>query len=500
MTPSITPPLVLALDIGTSSIRCLAFDCNANQLKAVEARRTLTVRSGLDGASEMDPEQLVTLTAELIDEVVEQTGALASEIEAITVSTFVGNLLGLDENGRPLTPVITYADTRSEPQALELKQNLDEYEVHQRTGCRIHSSYSPARLCYLREKQPEIYSQVRYWISLGEYLELQFLGDCGASYSVAAWSGLLNRRELSWDREWLQYLELNPEMLAPLVGPDQPQRGLRPQYAARWPVLADVTWYPALGDGAAANLGAGCVDSSWAAATVGTTSAVRVVLPSPVETVPDGLFCYQVDRSRSLLGGAMSEGGNLFAWLQGILKLPQGQELDQALLAKPAASHGLHMLPFLAGERAPGWKGGVRGVLAGLNLATGPLDILQAGMEAIALRIALVHELLCGSLDTPPGVRASGNALTLSPIWPQILADALGQPVELPEAGEATARGAALLTLEQMGHIELSQSAPPAQHTFEPRQENLAVYQEARLEQMELYRRLFATDPPFGEW
>ena len=500
MTTPINPPLVLALDIGTSSIRCLAFDSQGVQLRAVEARRWLNVSSKADGASEMDPDQLVELTAQLFDEVIEQAGALASEIRAITVSTFVGNLLGLDKEGRPLTPVITYADTRSEPQALELKSELDEDEVHQRTGCRIHPSYSPARLLYLRNNSPGLFSRVKHWISLGEYLELEFLGDCGASYSVASWAGLLNRLELDWDQTWLSHLDLDPHTLSPLVGQDQPKKGLKQKYATRWPVLARAAWYPALGDGAAANLGAGCVEPDWAAATVGTSSAIRVMLKAPVPRVPQGLFCYQVDKNRALLGGALSEGGNLFAWLQDVLQLPQGPDLDQALLDMPPASHGLHMLPFLAGERAPGWQGGVRGVLAGLNLATRPLDILQAGLEAVALRIAQVHELLCGALPRPPAVRASGNALTMSPVWPQILADVLGQPVELPSMGEATARGAALLALEHMGLVKLEESAPPPKRTYEPRKENQAVYQDALQEQKELYRRLFATDAPFGKW
>jgi gluconokinase len=120
--------------------------------------------------------------------------------------------------------------------------------------------------------------------------------------------------------------------------------------------LRGVPWYPAVGDGAASNVGSDCVDPSRIALNVGTSAAIptgdRETGPAPI-----GLWRYRVDRRRALVGGATSEGGNVYAWCRDLLKLPPPAEVEQMLAERAPDSHGLTMLPFLAGERAPGWRG-----------------------------------------------------------------------------------------------------------------------------------------------
>jgi gluconokinase len=122
--------------------------------------------------------------------------------------------------------------------------------------------------------------------------------------------------------------------------------------------------------------------------------------------------------------------------------------------------HGLTVLPFLAGERAPGWAGHARATIHGLTLASTPLHILRAGLEAVAYRIALVFRLLRPVLPADPQVIASGGALLHSPAWLGIIADVLGRPVSLSQVEEASGRGAALLALEALGALADLQDAP----------------------------------------
>ena len=166
----------------------------------------------------------------------------------------------------------------------------------------------------------------------------------------------------------------------------------------RWPVLKDVPWYPAIGDGAAANLGSGCGDPSRVALTIGTSGAMRVVLSHELAVVPEGLWLYRVDKRRSLLGGATTEGGNLFAWLRETLQLPSLAETEKALGNMAPITHGMTMLPFLAGERAPGWRDNALAVLVGFTLNSRPLDILRSGLESVAYRFALIYRLIAPSL------------------------------------------------------------------------------------------------------
>ena len=272
--------------------------------------------------------------------------------------------MAIDAAGRPLTPLITYADTRNDADTVELRRRLDERAVHQRTGCLLRTSYWPARLAWFRRTQPEVWRAAARWITLGEYLELHLFGKCRVSTSVASWSGLLDRRRLEWDAPLLDTLSLSPGQLAPLADVSEPLSGLAQRFATRWPVLRDVPWFPAIGDGAAANIGSGCTGPDRIALTVGTTGAVRVAL-ADVPEVPAGLWCYRIDRRRALLGGATSEGGNVYAWMQQTLKLGEPDAVEQALAALPPDGHSLTVLPFLAGERSPGWAGDVRATISG---------------------------------------------------------------------------------------------------------------------------------------
>jgi gluconokinase len=169
--------------------------------------------------------------------------------------------------------------------------------------------------------------------------------------------------------------------------------------------------------------------------------------------------------------------------------------LEEELRGREADAHGLTILPFLAGERAPGWAGHARATIHGLSLATTPLDILQAGMEAVAFRLALVFNLLRPLLSGDPQIVASGGALLHSPTWLKIVTHVLGKPVALSEVIEASGRGAALLVLEALGLLSGLEEAPafigPVCHPDAGRH---LQYRQAMKRQQELYEKLIKAE------
>jgi len=486
-------PLILALDVGSSSLRVLLFDARGYRVVDVEAREPVHLRTTPPGASEVDPDGLLAGVFRAVDRGLKQARGRAQDIAAVAVDTFVISLLGLDAAGRVLFPLTTYADTRSAGEVPGLRNEFDEIEIHNRTGCRFHPTYWPARLRWLRRERPDQFVQVAHWLTLGEYLELKLFGETAITYSVASWSGLLRRRRLAWDEELLEGLSINARQLSPLIDVSQPRRGLLPEFAARWPALADVPWFPAIGDGAGANIGSGCTSPERVAITMGTSSAIRAITTDDIEPLPSGLWCYRVDGRRSLPGGALSEGGVVYTWMKQTLHLNK-TGLDEALAAMPPDSHGLTILTFFAGERSPGWRGDARATIHGLSLSTSPLDILRAGMEGVAYRIALVYQHLRTLLPADPHIIASGGALVNSPVWGQILADVLGRPITLSLAQEASARGAALLALESLGELsDISEAPDLLGETWRPDPERHAVYLVALQRQISLYKKLYGS-------
>lgn len=491
------PPYVLALDVGSSSVRALLYDANGRMIPEIKAQREYDSITGDDGEVSIDPDMLVTAVTSVIDDALYQAGPLAEQIAAVATDTFWHSLIALDASDRPLTSVLTWADTRADTAARELAHELDVTAIHERTGATLHTSYWPAKLRWLTQTRPDIMAHAVQLVSFGEYLHRQFLGRSVCSLSMASATGLFVTQQQIWDTALLDHLGLRPGVLPPLGDIHDALHGLMPAYASRWPALHNIPWFPALGDGAVANVGSGCAVPERLALTVGTTSAIRVVIPVNTVTPPPGLWLYLLDAKRALLGGALSEGGNFLAWLAKTLRIPPLTEAESAAAALQPDGHGLTILPFLAGERSPGWHGDAHATIAGIQSNTSPTELLRAGIESLAYRIGTVHDRLAQALlavnsaHASPIIVGSGGTLLSSSLFRQILADTLGIPLYPLQEREASARGAALMALEALRVVpDVTQIALDLDPPVQPDLVRGAVYSKAAGRQLQLYQLL----------
>jgi len=317
-------PLVVTLDVGSSSVRALAFDGTGRTL-AHEQQREYAWDTTPDGGVEGDPERLLALTAEVLDGLLADLGRDASAVGAVAVSTFWHSFLGVGGDDRPRTPLYLWADTRSAGSVESLRTRIDEKAYHARTGCPLHTSYLPARLDWLAATRPEAFAATHRWVSFGEYLTLRLFGEARISVSMASGTGLFDQRRQTWDGPILDTLGLTPDHLGGLA---------EAPYATRWPALARVPWFPAWGDGACSNVGAGCVGPDRASLMIGTSGAMRVCWETAGAIPPPGLWCYRVDRRRVLLGGSLSNGGNLYAWLRETLRVGESAAHEREINRK----------------------------------------------------------------------------------------------------------------------------------------------------------------------
>jgi gluconokinase len=474
--------LVLTLDVGTSSVRALLFDTDGEMVPGSETKLEYAPSIRADGTAEVDPERLEELVHGAVAGTLPHAGG--TEVAAVGMSTFWHGLLGLDAAGRPTTPLVLWSDTRSWRQADRLRGELDVEAVRRRTGCPVHPSYWPAKLAWLRESEPDVWSRTTRWVSFGDLLYQRLFGEVVTSTSMASGTGL-RRLEGGWDAELLDLLGVGGERLPPEVAE---LRGLRPEPRRRWPQLADAVWLCAAGDGALANLGTGCVDPTERALTVGTSGALRTMTDRLPERLARGLWCYLLEPGRYVVGGSLSNGGNLYAWLLANLRVAE-EGLEARLARMRPGQSGLTFLPLLAGERSLGFASHATGAIAGLTQATTAEDILHAGLEAVALTFAGVDAALD---ETVPGARclvASGAALLSSPAWVQMMADAIGKPVAVSRSAmEASSVGAAGLALARLGFPR--GPAGRAGRNVEPRVEARAAYEDAGRRQGWLYSAL----------
>jgi gluconokinase len=421
---------VLALDIGSSSVRAQQFDERAEP--AGELRQE---KYGTD-----DPAGVTAAVRSVL-----------ADDEPDATSCFAHSLVAVDEDWNALTPILGWRDTRSADAAEWLARRLDADAIHARTGAFIHPSFWPSKLAWLAETEPETFRRAASFVSFADYLR----GKSETSLGMASTSGLLDLTTQDWDEELLAVLGIDAERL---------------------PQISDLPLWP---DAACSNAGAGCTTRERAALMVGTSGAYRVLYESDRPQPKPGLFLYLADARRVVEGGALSDGGNLYRWLERTLADASG-----SLAERDPRDHGLVFLPFLGGERSIGWNPHARGTVHGLTFETTPLDLRQAAYEGVAFRFEAIADLLPDVSE----VVATGGGLLHDRDWIQIMADALARPIHVSGVPEASLRGAAVLALGQLGH-EVAEA--PIAEVVEPRPERADAYRAAREEQQRLYDDLY---------
>jgi gluconokinase len=466
-----------------------------------------------DGGAECDAAELLAAVFALLKIVCGKArdGGIA-RVEFIAVSCFWHSIVGTDATGRAVTPLYGWADTRPRADAEELRTALDEVAAHERTGCRFHASYWTAKLRWLKRTQkPEVNGEIKTWMGFSEYLTTHLCGEPAASISMASATGLLDTHSLSWDAELARACGVSLDQL-PALAPSDAWWSVTEHALASIggeDILRGAQVLPPIGDGAANNLGTDCTSGGEVAVMIGTSAALRVVrAAAPPSALPRSLWCYRLDEHRVVIGGALSDGGGLRAWMTNTLRIESdAATLERELAALAPDAHGLTLLPFWYGERSTGWNADARGAILGLTGDVRPIELLRATMEAVTYRLGEIVDALiaCGAIDRSARFVASGGALRASGVWSQMLADVFGLRIEVSPIVEASSRGAVVLALEHRRKSqpggELKQTVESFNTTalqgndsviYEPDAARHTCYADARRRQQAAYERIIA--------
>lgn len=482
-----TPPFVVAIDIGTTHCRAQIYDCTLQPLPGLYVSRPQPVVRH-DERAELDPEAgLAVLTdtlAELFARLNPDLPPTRFPIAAVGVASLWHSLVGVDADGYAVTPCLLWEDRRSTVQAERLRRQLDPEEYHRVTGAFLHPSFPACQILWWQEEDRYRAKKVARWLSLPEYYYLRLFGRTATSFSLASGSGLLDQRTLSWWPELLRLLGLAPEQLPPLGEADWVIGGLLSPFRQQLPRLADTPFLLPVGDGACDNLGAHALTEHNWSLMLGTSGALRVILPATVaQQAPFGLFHYRLLRDWAVVGGTVNSAGSLVEWLRRTLLLPGDPDLlEEELAALPGPSQ-LVILPDWAGRRSPDWPAAAWGVITGLSLSTRPLEIFRAALEAIGYRLRIIYKFMSGFAGKPLTVTATGGALQRWPQWGQILADILGTEITLSSVSETSLRGVARLALWATGNLHdlfaTGEAAPPPGKLLAPNWEQHRKHDEA---------------------
>ena len=407
---------LVGLDVGTTGVKVVAISPDGEVLATDEEPYPLSTPH--PGWAEQDPEDWwraaqAVLTRLPFDEI------------RLGLSGQMHGLVCLDEQDRVLRPAILWNDQRTGEECAEIERRVGLERLIELTGNRALTGFTAPKLLWLRRHEPDVFAATRRILLPKDYVLLRLAGEHGIDASDASGTLLFDVRQRRWSEEVVNALEIPPEWLPP---------------------VAESTVYGGAGDQQAAALGVGVVESGVLSVVLGTSGVVLAALPE-YRAEPQArlhVFCHAVPGVWEAMGVMLSAAGAL-QWFRDTLA--PGTSFERLVAEAqewPAGSEGLTFLPYLSGERTPHADPSARGMFEGLTLRHGRGGLVRAVLEGVAYGLRDSLELLRGlGVDARVG-RASGGGAR-SRLWLEIVASVLGVPLELTEAEEGSAYGAALL-------------------------------------------------------
>jgi gluconokinase len=401
------------------------------------------------GYSEQAPEVIYQAFIKCISGIIQKVG---NPPAGVSLSSAMHSLIPVNERGNALSPMITWADTRSESIAQAIRASKDGEWVYRTSGTPIHAMAPLGKIIWLKEHQPALFSQTHQFISIKEYIWYKLFGQFQIDYSIASATGLFDIRNLCWSEAICSFAGIAINQLAEPVDTNYWRNDVNPAVADLLSIPADTPFIIGASDGCCANLGTGATTPGVGALTIGTSGAVRISGNTPVDNFAAMTFNYLLNATTFVSGGAVNNGGIAVDWLlKNFLNKTEltGADYDAlfaAIETIPAGSEGLMFLPYLYGERAPLWDAKASGAFLNIKPLHTQAHFLRAGLEGICFALNNILATLETASAPVTQLNVSGGFVG-SPVWMQLLADITGKKLALLQVEDASAIGAVYLAL-----------------------------------------------------
>jgi glycerol kinase len=443
--------IVLGLDQGTSSTRCLALDHNLSQRGA--AAVAITASFPGPGLVEQDPAELLASARKAIAGALAEAGARPGEVVALGIAnqteTFIVSERG---SGRPLHPAIGWQDRRTAERCAELAAAGHAPSVRARTGLELDPTFPATKLAWLLDHVAGARSAAEagelVYHDVGGWLVRDLAGFDACEVGNAGRTLLCALGGETWDEELLELFEIPRALLPPIVASDEIAR-LAPGAAAAGAAAAGAR-FPVtgvLGDQQASLFGLGCLRLGMSKVTLGTGAFILAQAGASAPSPPPGVLASCAWRrggvSSYALEGFVPAAGAALDWFAGIGVLPPAAELDALLSAAGPEDGSVACVPALQGLGTPSWDPLARAALLGLTRATTRAQLARAVIDGVLHQVA--DALAAIGAEMPLATVLLDGGMSRSDWIVQRLADIAAVRVERAVRAEATAIGAAVM-------------------------------------------------------
>jgi len=485
-------PYIMGVDIGTGSCKAVIFD-EKGKIVAL-SRKEYPTYTPYPGWAEQDPDEIRDSTIMCIREAILK--ARVDRLDAISFSAQGYSMMAVDANGRPLTSLIIWQDTRSKKISEEIRREYDAHELYKRTGCPITSMYLPSKILWLKRERPDLFGKASKIISIKEYVIYDLIKKYVVDLGIASASGLLNTHNLEWDEEILEIIGISTDKLSEVASPYN--QFIIEDYK-RLGLSSPVPLVLGSQDGVLSNVGTGAVGERMAV-MIGTSGAVRMITNKPVFDKKERTWCYVLDSKHWVSGGAVKNGGLVYRWFRDTFCEAEKEKAEEVgknpyelintyVRNTPPGAGGLVFLPYLTGAKYPIENPFARGVVFGLSNYHTKAHLARAIMEGVTLNVYHLFKIVEGVVGKAKEIIASGGFVQSSE-WLQILADIFGREIHVSGVFEGSALGAAIvamISLKIVKSVEDATNLVEIKGKYLPDQKRHKMYSEL----FELYTNLY---------
>jgi xylulokinase len=476
--------MYLGVDLGTSAVKATLID--GEQAVIGTGSAPLEVSRPQSGWSEQDPRDWIAAADRAIGALRAGHAQALAAVRGIGLSGQMHGATLLDGRDEPLRPCMLWNDTRAHAEAAALDGDARFRAV---TGNIVFSGFTAPKVAWVRTHEPRSFERLRRVLLPKDYLRLWLTGEHVSEMSDASGTSWLDTGARRWSAELLAAMELETRQMPALVEGTAASGTLRRELASRWGMTGAVVVAGGAGDNAAAACGLGAVRDGEAFVSLGTSgvlfAANRAYSPNAASAVHT--FCHALPATWHQMGVILSATDSL-NWLATVTGTPPA-DLTAALGERLAAPGSVTFLPYLGGERTPHNDASARGAFVGLGHESDRRALAQAVVEGVAFALCDSRDALRAAGTHIARLKAVGGG-TRSRYWLQVLATALGVPVDVPAAGDfGAAFGAARLGLIAATGADPARvcTSPLVASTIEPDSTLVSAFTAAR----DRYRALY---------
>jgi gluconokinase len=476
---------VIGLEVSTSAAKCILFSLEEGIIDVA----TVPYSKDVSDVVSQDPEGIFQAALDAIGAIVQRTD---KDIAAIGLGGTWHSLLLLDRMRKPLGRIRTWADFASASSIAALKEDsvFKDWFYH-KTGCMVHALYPVWKFYHLRKTEPELARRVESISSQIEYVFEHLTGVQALSKCTASGTGLFNIHTLDWDEDILDFAGVKKDCLGELrEAPDTARLLSSIVELIGLPAGIPVTVGSA--DGALNHVGIGGSRFGIMSFSVGTSAAIRLVHDEPKLPPNPSTWCYYLYNQKRLEGAATHACNNL-DWYIEHLMCANGHSPDYVRYDREAAAVSFqdapYFLPFLFGERCPGWEENRKGGFVGVTARHTDIDLYFAVLEGILFNLYHCYLILSEAGGAPEEIRISGGIMN-SPFWLQMAADIFGKELCATGFANDSTVGAALFALQAVGGIsQIEDYQPNITSRIVPQDDKIEVFRTRFEKYLEYYER-----------